>query len=79
MKLPRDLSGEQLAKVLCRHWGYVQSHRSGSHIILDAEEPCHHRIAIPSHKSLRIGSLNAILRSVAEHKSVSREDILNTL
>ena len=76
MKLPRDLSGEQLARALCKHWRYVQSHQSGSHIVLDTQEPSHHRIAIPAHKSLRIGTLNGILRSVAEHKGVSREVIL---
>ena len=79
MKLPRDLNGERLAKALCKHWHYVQSHQSGSHIILDTEKPSHHRIAIPAHTSLRIGTLNAILRSVADHKGVMRNAILSTL
>jgi hypothetical protein len=34
---------------------------------------------VPDHKSLRIGTLNKILRAVAEHKGVSREDILATV
>jgi hypothetical protein len=33
---------------------------------------------VPAHASLRIGTLNAILRAVAEHKGVTREDLLNT-
>lgn len=48
----------------------------GSHIILQAGTPQHHRISIPDHKPLRIGTLNAILREVATVKGVSREDIL---
>ena len=79
MKLPRDLSGEQLARLLCSQWGYVRSHQSGSHIVLDTHEPSRHRIAIPAHASLRIGTLNGILRSVAEHKGVPRETILQAL
>ncbi|MEN8255010.1 MAG: type II toxin-antitoxin system HicA family toxin [Verrucomicrobiota bacterium] len=79
MKLPRDLGGVKLAKTLCRKWGYVKVHQTGSHIILETETPSHQRIAIPAHKSLKIGTLNGILRSVAEHKATSRERILDTV
>ncbi len=79
MKLPRDLSGAALVRILCSHWDYVQIHQSGSHIILDTEVPSHQRIAIPAHKNLRIGTLNNILRSVAAHKGITREDILGSL
>jgi len=33
MKIPRDLSGNDLAKTLCRQWGYRVIHQEGSHII----------------------------------------------
>ena len=79
MKLPRDLAGPELARILCKEWAYVEVHQSGSHIILETEEPSHQRIAIPAHKALRIGTLNTILRSVADHKGVSRGAILETL
>ena len=36
----------------------------------------HHRLSVPDHKPLRLGTLNAILRQVAVAKGVSREDIL---
>lgn len=78
MKLPRDLYGRDLASGLCRRWGYAQVHRVGSHIILQAESP-HHRIAIPDHKPLRVGTLNAILRDVAAARGTTREEILNSL
>jgi predicted RNA binding protein YcfA (HicA-like mRNA interferase family) len=39
MKLPRDLSGEQLVKHLCRRWEYRQVHQIGSHVILETSQP----------------------------------------
>ena len=79
MKLPRDLDGRALAHALCKHWDYRNVHQSGSHIILQTETPGHQRIPVPDHSPLRIGTLNAILRLIAEHKQVSREQILATL
>ena len=34
MKLPRDLSGENLVKHLAKRWGYERVHQVGSHVIL---------------------------------------------
>jgi predicted RNA binding protein YcfA (HicA-like mRNA interferase family) len=79
MKLPRNLNGQALANSLCLHWNYIQVHQTGSHIILDTEEPFHQRIAIPAHKSLRVGTLNHILKSVAQHKQINRQEILYKL
>ena len=79
MKLPRDLSGSELIKTLCRTWGYQKVNQVGSHVILQTESPSSHRIAIPDHACLRVGTLNAILHSVADHKGVLREDILESL
>ena len=77
MKLPRDLSGAELIKLLCKHHGYRQLDQEGSHVILQTEPPRHHRLAVPNHNPLRVGTLNAILRAVAEVKCVAKEDILN--
>lgn len=79
MKLSRDLSGRELARALCKNWGYEQIHQTGSHIILETEDPSRHRLSIPDHKSLRIGTLNGILRAVANHKGTIREEILRSL
>ena len=79
MKLPRDLSGHALVAALCRHWGYVKVNQSGSHIILQTQEPIPHRVAVPAHKALRVGTLNGILRDVADHKGVDRQSILDSL
>jgi predicted RNA binding protein YcfA (HicA-like mRNA interferase family) len=79
MKLPRDLAGRTLANALCKHWDYRIVHQVGSHIILQTESPGHQRIPVPDHTPLRIGTLNAILRLVADHKRVTRERILEAL
>ncbi len=79
MKIPRDLSGHELVAALCRRWGYVKVNQVGSHIILQTQEPTPHRVAIPAHKALRIGTLNGILRAVAYHKGVDRQAILDSL
>ena len=76
MKIPRDVSGAHLADMLCRRWQYTRVHQVGSHIILETSEPAHHRIAIPDHHPLRLGTFNAILRAVARHKAVERDAIL---
>jgi predicted RNA binding protein YcfA (HicA-like mRNA interferase family) len=79
MKIPRDVSGAHLASILCRRWQYLRVHQVGSHIILETSEPTHHRIAIPDHHPLRLGTFNSILRAVARHKGVPREAIIADL
>ncbi|MGD0734297.1 MAG: type II toxin-antitoxin system HicA family toxin [Terracidiphilus sp.] len=76
MKLPRDLSGERLADHLSKRWEYLRIHQAGSHIILQTQTPTPHRISVPAHNPLRIGTLNSILSAVAAHKNVSKEAIL---
>jgi predicted RNA binding protein YcfA (HicA-like mRNA interferase family) len=78
MRLPRDLSGAELVQILCRRWGYRRVNQVGSHMVLETDEPSHHRIAVPDHKSLRVGTLNGILRTVAQHRGVGREELLSS-
>ena len=58
-KLPTDLSGQELVKILLRI-GFVFQRQSGSHIILRRESP-YARVSVPNHKALRIGTLRTIL------------------
>ena len=76
MKIPRDMSGNDLIKLLCRNWGYSVVHCVGSHVTLQTDTPSRQRIVVPSHPVLKIGTLHGILRSVAAHKQVPRELIL---
>ena len=76
MKIPRDLSGREIVKVLCKKWDYRQVHQEGSHIILQTDTPSHQRIPVPDHNPVRIGTLNSILRLVATHKGVDKQEVL---
>jgi predicted RNA binding protein YcfA (HicA-like mRNA interferase family) len=76
MRLPRDLAGRALIELLCRRWDYRIVHQVGSHVVLETEDPSPHRIVVPDHKRLRVGTLSAILRAVSAHKRVTREDLL---
>jgi len=79
MRTPRDLSGRELARGLCKYWGYREVSQEGSHLLLATETPSHQRIAIPLHRSLKVGTLKNILRAVAAHKGTTSEEILKPL
>jgi len=76
VKTSRDLSGRKPADMPSRYWDYSEVHQIGSHIILQAETQ---RFAVPAHKVLRIGTFNAIVRLVANHKGAPREAILQSI
>jgi hypothetical protein len=58
---------------------HIKVNQEGRQIILQTEEPITHRVAVPAHKILRVGTLNAILRTVARHKGVEKQEILDSL
>jgi hypothetical protein len=37
------------------------------------------RIAVPDHKAIRIGTLNGILRAIARHKGIERDELIQAL
>ncbi len=78
MRLPRDLSGSDLAHSL-RKLGYSVTRQTGSHVRLTTYEHGEHHLTIPIHSPLRIGTLSAILYDVSTHFKVSREQLLETL
>ncbi|HET9063848.1 MAG TPA: type II toxin-antitoxin system HicA family toxin [Candidatus Binatia bacterium] len=78
MKLPRDVSGPELAKALGA-FGYRVTRQTGSHMRLTTEERGEHHITIPAHAELRLGTLSAILGDVAEHFDISREAVAKRL
>ena len=74
MRLPRDLSGNDLAQAL-RKLGYQVTRQTGSHIRLTATERGEHHLTVPDHNPLRVGTLSGILADVAEHFELSREEL----
>ena len=79
MRLPRNLSGRDVAKALEKHLDYGIVHERGSHIVLETESPTHQRIEIPDHSSLRVGTLSAIIRAIASHKGIDKNRLISFL
>ncbi|HLB48400.1 MAG TPA: type II toxin-antitoxin system HicA family toxin [Anaerolineales bacterium] len=78
MKLPRDISGEELAALLQKH-GYKVTRQTGSHMRLSTTRGGEYHTTIPRHKPLRVGTLNAILKDVAEHLKLDRDALIKSL
>ena len=66
MRIPRDIGAEDLIS-LPRGYGYDSTRQTGSHIRLTTVMNGEHHITIPRHKPLRVGTLRAILKDVADH------------
>ncbi len=78
MKVPRDLSGAELAKALSRV-GYVVTRQSGSHIRLTAQFPSQHHVTVPAHDPLKVGTLSGILGDIEGHLRITRAELLRRL
>lgn len=78
MRLPRDISGEELARKLAR-LDYQVTRQTGSHIRLTRGGDGEHHLTIPRHKTLRVGTLNNILKDVAGHLKMSKEEVIRGL
>ena len=79
MKLPRDLSGADLANKLSQ-FGYKQTRQTGNHLRLTrtTAQGTHH-ITIPQYKNLRVGTLSAILGEIASHLEISKAALLDQI
>lgn len=79
MKLPRDLSGDQLTKLL-RRFGYEITRQTGSHMRVTSNwKGAEHSVTIPAHKELRVGTLSEILADVARYLEMDRDELAKKL
>lgn len=78
MKLAGDLSAGDLISARAT-LGYREARRKGSHIRLTTQQQGEHHVTIADHDALRIGTLSSILRDVAEHFGISREELARQL
>ncbi len=75
MRLPRDLSGHELIRLLER-FGYERTRQVGSHIRLQSRLRGYvHHLTVPDHKTLRLGTLSAILSDVADYLNIQRSKL----
>lgn len=78
MKLPRDLSGDDLAKALDK-LDYEPTRQTGSHLRLTIPRNGEHHVTVPRHDPLKVGTLGGILRDVGEHAGMSRDELMRLL
>jgi predicted RNA binding protein YcfA (HicA-like mRNA interferase family) len=78
VRLPRDLSGDDLARSLAA-LGYQVTRQTGSHLRLSTGVGGQHHVTIPRHRSLRSGTLSAILGDVAAHHGIERNRLIERL
>jgi predicted RNA binding protein YcfA (HicA-like mRNA interferase family) len=75
LKVPRDVSGTDLCKMLGRY-GYEATRQTGSHIRLTSNVGgAEHHVTIPAHKTLKLGTLVSVLDEVAVAVKMSRSDL----
>ncbi|MBF0557439.1 MAG: type II toxin-antitoxin system HicA family toxin [Nitrospirae bacterium] len=78
-KIPRDLSGSNLSKLLLLY-GFGITRQTGSHIRLMSKHTgveCH--ITIPNHSPLKIGTLSNILNDIADYLKCDKESLMQEL
>ena len=78
-RLPRNLDADELIRRLLRY-DYEVSRQTGSHLRLvrtvDGEA---HRVTVPKHRPLRVGTLNAILSEIATHLNIGKDELMQKL
>ena len=59
--------------------GYSVTRQSGSHIRLTTEVNGTHHITVPDYRPLKVGTLSSILRDVAQHHGLERDQLIERL
>jgi len=75
VRLPRDVSGAELAKLLARY-GYHITRQTGSHLRLTTTLRGEHHITVPLYNPLKVGTLSSILTDVADHMQIPKETLV---
>ncbi|MBD2752784.1 type II toxin-antitoxin system HicA family toxin [Spirosoma validum] len=78
MKIPRHLTGIELVKLL-KPLGYEVVRQTGSHIRIQTIENGQHYETIPRHDPIKIGTLNNILKNIAEHFGLTKDELVKQL
>lgn len=78
-KIPRDISGRELAKLLGKY-KYTFIRESGSHIrLVSTYQNTQHKITIPDHQQIKIGTLNNILNDIAEYLKITKQELVDEI
>jgi predicted RNA binding protein YcfA (HicA-like mRNA interferase family) len=78
MKLPRDVSGDDLVKGL-RRVGYEWTRQKGDHVYMTTQLRGEHHVAIPMHNPIKVGTFAGILGAVSNHLGIERDVLLREM
>jgi len=78
MRLPRDIGAADLISGL-RRYGYEVTRQTGSHIRITTTLKGEHHVTIPQHRQLRVGTLQATLKDVANHLNLDWQVLVQEL
>ena len=80
MRLPRNISGIELANLLRRNYGYVNVRQSGSHLRLVSNYMGYSGYtSVPRHSYVKIGTLIDILNEVSAYLEINRDELAERL
>ncbi len=75
MRLPRDVSGEELIRLLALY-GFERVRQRGSHVRLVSTvqgSPCY--VSVPLQRSIKVGLLGGLVTGVAAYLERDRDEI----
>ena len=75
MKIPRDIGGEDLARLLSKY-GYQITRQKGSHVRLTTKINGEHHITIPNHKPLKIGTISGLLTDISGYLKIDKQALI---
>ena len=80
MKLPRALSGAEVARRFAGHYRYRVTRSRGSHMTMTLTAGGdEHQVTVPRHRELRVGTLDAIIADLAAVLDLPKQDVRDTL
>ena len=78
-KIPRDISGRKLVKLL-KKYKYEVTRETASHIRLISNfKEREHKITIPDHNPIKIGTLNNILNDLTDYLKINKKILIEEL
>ncbi len=78
-KIPRDVSGKRLIKVLSKY-GYEVVRQNGSHIRLSVSTAEGQKnITVPDHNPIKLGTLMSIINDVCSQVDIDRQELIDQL
>ena len=78
--MPRDLSGDELIRLLRRNFGYRIVRQRGSHMrLVSNARGAQHHVSVPRHSTLKIGTLHSVLSRVAAYLEISQDELRQKL